>query len=471
MRDGLGHVLYVGKAKNLKKRVSSYFQGGRKRLVQQPKVLAMLDLIEDIETIEVKSEAEALVLEDRLIKEWKPKYNTLLTDDKRFLMVRVDYESEFPVFRLTRNRTDPHSRYYGPFVYGGPLRKTLQQMRLKYGVLLGKIRPKKIGENLFRLYEDVRAEIYGHPNELSSEDYRQRVDKACALLEGKAREWLSELKQEMQEASVRRDYEKATQLRDIIIDLEGTVQPRRKFKHDPRILKTATLKQTLSELKSILDLKKIPEHIECFDISHISGTFVVASMVHFTHGKPDRAKYRRYKIRSFVGNDDYRAMEEVIGRRYRRLHKEGIPFPDVVLIDGGQGQVSAALKAFLMLNLNPPLLVGLAKKAETLVFPDERLNLNLPPESLGLQLLQRLRDEAHRFANQFNADLRSKRIRESILDEFPGLGPKRKQLLLDHFKDLNRLKRASVKDLQAVSGIGPKFAQQLHDFFKSYINH
>ena len=428
MRDRLGHVLYIGKAKDLKKRVSNYFQAGRKRQLQQPKVLAMLDLIEDVEVIEVKSEAEALVLEDRLIKEWKPKYNTLLVDDKRFLLVRVDYGKEFPTFRLVRTRSDAQSHYYGPFVQGGTLRKTLQQMRLKFGILLGNVRPKEIGKGRFRLYEDARAEIYGHANELSAAQYHKRVERACAFLEGKAQEWLDDLKEQMQTASKAHEYEKAGQLRDLIAALERTVEPDRKFKHDPRILKPEVIKQALNELKAALALKKLPQQIECFDISHISGTFVVASMVHFSGGKPDRSKYRRYKIRSFIGNDDYRAMEEVVGRRYRRLHQEGKPFPDVVLIDGGQGQVNSALKAFLILDLEPPVLVGLAKKAETLVFPDKRPDLNLPEDSLALQLLQRLRDEAHRFSNTFNADLRSKRIRESILDECPGLAPSVKPL-------------------------------------------
>jgi excinuclease ABC subunit C len=207
-----------------------------------------------------------------------------------------------------------------------------------------------------------------------------------------------------------------------------------------------------------------PAHLECFDISHISGTFVVASMVRFTAGRPDRDHYRRFQIKGFIGNDDYRAMTEVVGRRYRRLYDEGRPFPDLVVIDGGRGQVAAALKAFLALALPPPPLIGLAKEHETIVFPDERAPLNLPLTHPGLQLLQRLRDEAHRFANTYNADLRSKKIRESILDDLPGLGAVRRAALLEHFGSIEKLRAASAAEIQDVAGFGPKLARELHQF-------
>ncbi|PWU05098.1 MAG: excinuclease ABC subunit C, partial [Verrucomicrobia bacterium] len=209
-----------------------------------------------------------------------------------------------------------------------------------------------------------------------------------------------------------------------------------------------------------------PQHIECFDISHISGTFVVASMVHFTNGLPDKAQYRRYKIRTFIGNDDYRAMQEVVSRRYMRLKGENSPLPNLIVIDGGKGQVNAAMTAFLANDLTPPVIIGLAKKRETIIFSDGRPELNLPLENPALHLLQRIRDEAHRFANAFNADLRSKKIRESILDDFTGLGPVRKDALLKHFKTIAHLKKASCEELQEVPGIGPKIAQELHDFLQ-----
>ena len=187
-------------------------------------------------------------------------------------------------------------------------------------------------------------------------------------------------------------------------------------------------------------------------------------MVRFADGKPDRDNYRRFRIKGFMGNDDFRAMQEVVGRRYGRLKGEGRAFPDLVVIDGGVGQVGAALKAFVALDIVPPPLVGLAKREETLIFPDGRPPLNLPLDHPGLRLLQRLRDEAHRFANTYNADLRSKRIRESLLDDFPGLGPVRRAALLAWFGGIERLKAASVADISEVAGFGPKLASELHAF-------
>jgi excinuclease ABC subunit C len=217
-------------------------------------------------------------------------------------------------------------------------------------------------------------------------------------------------------------------------------------------------------LGEALGLKTIPRTLECFDISHISGTFVVASMVHFNEGRPDKDRYRRFQIKSFIGNDDYRAMEEVVGRHYRRMRDEQKPLPDLIVIDGGRGQIGAALKAFAAIEVEPPPLIGLAKKHETIIFPDERAPLNLPLNSAALNLLQRLRDEAHRFANTYNADLRSKKIRESVLDDFPGLGAVRRTALLGHFGSIERLRAASEAQLAEVEGLGPRLAAELHAY-------
>jgi excinuclease ABC subunit C len=270
----------------------------------------------------------------------------------------------------------------------------------------------------------------------------------------------------MKVAATKHEFEKAAELRDIVFALEKTLKRTRKFSRAS--VPHSVSDEALHALKEALGLPSSPCHIECFDISHISGTFVVASLVHFTDGRPDKDNYRRFKIKSFVGNDDFRAMEEVVGRRYRRLADEGRAFPDLVVIDGGAGQVGAALKAFVALDLKPPPLIGLAKKRETIIFSDGRSPLNLPLAHSGLQLLQRLRDEAHRFANSFNADLRSKRIRESVLDDFPGLGAVRKRALLEHFGSMEKLRKASADDLQSVDGIGPKLSAELHDFLAAH---
>ncbi len=461
MKDRLGRILYVGKANSLRKRVASYFQASR-NFTQQPKIRALISLIDDFDFIEVKSEPEALLLEGRLIKQWRPRYNTDFVDDKRFLLVRVNLRETLPRFRLTRLRNDESSRYFGPFAHSGLLRKTLAQMRRQFGVLLADATPLALPDGRWQLYSDVRQEIYGHANELTTEDYRARVMAACTFLEGKSREWLETLRAEMASAAEKQNYEKAAELRDIVFALQKTLARTRRFTREPDFIVTDD--QTLSALRDALALPSPPSVMECFDISHISGTFVVASMVRFSHGKPDKAQYRRFQIKSFIGNDDYRAMEEVVGRRYRRLKEENKPMPDLVVIDGGRGQIASALKAFISLDLTPPALIGLAKKHETIIFPDERAPLNLPLTHPGLQLLQRLRDEAHRFANTYNADLRSQKIRESILDDFPGLGPSRKAALMEKFGDIDRLRSAAIAQIAETAGIGEKFAAQLHAF-------
>jgi excinuclease ABC subunit C len=462
MKDRLGRIIYVGKAKSLKKRVSSYFQRGR-RPTLPPKIRALIGLIADFDTLEVKSEPEALLLEGRLIKQWRPRYNTDFTDDKRFLLVRVDPAEELPRFRLTRFRKDDRSRYFGPFAHSGLLRKTLAQMRRRFGILLGDATPRRQADGLWQLYDDVRQELYGFPNCVSADDYRRRVEEAAAFLEGKSQEWLEAMRGEMAAAAAAREFEKAAELRDIIFALKSTLAKTRRFERgDPTAV---TGDETASRLLGeALGLPAAPRTLECFDISHISGTFVVASLVRFTDGRPDKDHYRRFQIKSFVGNDDFRAMEEVVARRYRRLRDEGRPFPDLVVIDGGAGQVGAALKAFLALELAPPPLIGLAKKRETIVFTDGRPPLNLPLAHPGLRLVQRLRDEAHRFANTYNADLRSRKIRESVLEDLPGIGAGRRLALLNHFGDIGRLRAADAAEIRAVPGFGAKLAAEVHAF-------
>jgi excinuclease ABC subunit C len=462
MKDRLGRIIYVGKAKALKKRVSSYFTPSRAQTLH-PKIRALIEMIADFEVIEVKSEPEALLLEGKLIKQWKPKYNTDFTDDKRFLLVRVDLAPELPRFALTRFKKDDRSRYFGPFAHSGLLRKTLAQMRRQFGVLLGDASPKRLPDGRWQLYDDVRQELYGFANETTAADYRLRVADACEFLDGKSREWLESLRAEMLDAAGKKEFEKAAELRDVVFALEKTLARTRTFERfDPT--HPAADEEAMRLLGEALGMSKIPRTMECFDISHISGTFVVASMVHFYEGRPDKDLYRRFQIKSFIGNDDFRAMEEVVGRHYRRLRDEQKPMPDLIVIDGGRGQIGAALKAFAAIEVDPPTLIGLAKKHETIIFPDERAPLNLPLSHPALNLLQRLRDEAHRFANTYNADLRSKKIRESVLDDFPGLGTVRRAALLEHFGTIERLRSATEEQLAAVEGFGPRMAADLHAY-------
>jgi excinuclease ABC subunit C len=420
-------------------------------------------MIADFDAIEVKSEPEALLLEGKLIKQWKPRYNTDFTDDKRFLLVRVDPREELPRFRLVRLRKDDRSRYFRAVCPQRPLRKTLAQMRRQFGILLGDATPEALPDGSWQLYDDVRAEIYGFPNSVSRRSTGSAWSKACAFLEGKSREWLEGLRAEM--APPRR---------------AGSLKrrPRCATSSTPwrRPSKSPALRADRSDGASVRAVRRSNRFgrpwgclwprrsIECFDISHISGTFVVASMVRFADGRPDR--------------DQLPAFQDQELRRQRRLQgdggggraqvwqapRRGQAFPDLVVIDGGAGQVGAALKAFVGLGMERPPVVGLAKKEETIVFPDGRPPLNIPLDHPGLRLLQRLRDEAHRFANTYNADLRSKKIRESLLDDFPGLGPSRRVALFEWFGGIDRLRAATADEIAEVPGFGPKLSSELHAF-------
>ena len=461
MKDPAGLVVYVGKAKDLKKRLASYFIP-RQRMT--PKVAAMMDTVADLEWHEVRSETEALLLEGKLIKRWRPRWNILFRDDKQFPQIRVDLADPIPRFRIVRARNSDSARYFGPFPHQQAVRRTINEMRKKFGILLVDANPAPLPDGRWRLYGDVRSQIQKFPNEVTGEEYGERVTAACAFLEGKAGEWAEQTETDMRAAAAARDYEKAAELRDLLDALRRTTEKSRRFlRENP--LPRRDESGALDALAAALGLARPPTTAECFDISHISGTLAVASMVRFVDGQADKTGYRRFKIKSFEGNDDFRSMEEVVGRRYSRLAEEGRAFPELVIIDGGLGQVGAALSAFRKAGLTPPPLIGLAKREETIVFPEGR-ELKLPRHDVGLALLMRIRDEAHRFANDFNADLRSRKLKESLLDEMPGLGPKRKEALLAHFGSIQKLRQATVEELAQVAGVSDKLAAEIAKFLE-----
>jgi excinuclease ABC subunit C len=462
MKDAAGLVVYVGKAKDLKKRLASYFVP-RQRMT--PKVAAMMDTVADMEWHEVRSETEALLLEGKLIKRWRPRWNILFRDDKQFPQVRVDLADPLPRFRIVRARTTDACRYFGPFPHQQAVRRTLNEMRKKFGILLADSNPVAQPDGTWKLYDDARSEIQKHANVVTTEEYAARVTEACAFLEGKVETWAEQVEADMRKAAAERDYEKAASLRDLLDALKRTTEKSRRFLRENPLPRRDEA-GALASLAAALGLERPPATAECFDISHISGTLAVASMVRFVDGQADKSGYRRFKIKSFEGNDDFRSMQEVVGRRYTRLHEEHRVFPELVIIDGGLGQVGAALAAFKEHDLAPPPLIGLAKREETIVFPDGR-ELKLPRHDAGLALLMRIRDEAHRFANDFNAELRSRKLRESLLDEMPGLGPKRKDALLAHFGSIQKLRKATVEEIAEVAGLSDKLAGEVKAYLEA----
>ncbi len=465
MKDAMGQVIYIGKAVNLKSRVSHYFRRNSKLKAYNAKIASLVDLIADFEYINTKSEAEAIILESKLIKKWKPRYNTLEKDNKNFLLLRVETFSALPRFTFSRNRKEDNSLYFGPYLGTSAIRSALNEVKKNFGILLSDAHPKKLPNGKWQLYDDARSEISKFPNEITELEYAQRVEKALAYLKGKDEHALTDAREKMQKASAELEFEKAAKYRDLINAICETSKANARGKVTADITRTSKEIATIAmkELCNILKIKSAST-IECFDISHISGSFCVASMVRFENGEPRKTKYRTFKIKSFEGNDDYRSMKEVVSRRYLRLCKiENKPLPDIVLIDGGKGQIFYAMKAFDEAQIPQPFIIGLAEKEETIILEDFS-ELKLPRSNEGLKLLQRVRDEAHRFANSFSANLRSKKIRESILDDFKNFGEARKKALIKHFGSIAKIKRATIKQLQQVEGIGFETACALRDF-------
>ncbi len=466
MRDRFGTVIYVGKARVLRKRVSQYFHPAR-RHGWDLKLAALIEAIEDFDVHLVKSEPEALLLEGKLIKEFKPRYNVSFRDDKNFLLIKVNLNDPIPRFALTRVRQQDGAKYFGPFASSGACRRTITMLRKKFN--LRGCRPLQPTER------DYKHCLYGHLQHCSApcvakvtfDDYRRQVAEACDYLEGQTGEWEKELEAQMRKASEARDFEKAARYRDMISDLRETTRKSRKFTRMPvKLPGSIDSGRDLAALAQALGLATPPARIEGFDISNISGTFMVASMVSFLDGKPDRAHYRRFRIKSVVAQDDFACMAETVRRRYSRLQREARPMPDLILIDGGKGQLGMACRELAKLGLEGVPVIGLAKEFEEIYRPGESAPLRLGLDSGALKLLQRVRDESHRFANTYNAELRLKKISESILDELPGIGGSRKAALLKKFGSVQRLRKASLEDIQQVPGFGKKSAAALKEFLE-----
>jgi excinuclease ABC subunit C len=512
MRDRFNRVIYVGKARDLRKRVSSYFLPSK--IAQADlKTRAMLDAVWDFETHTVRSDAESLLLEGKLIKEYRPRYNVSFRDDKRFLLVKIDTSEEWPRFRLARFKKDDGARYFGPYAHSGALRQTLNFMRKKFGVLtFGRGSPTE---------RELKSATYQVPtrlSDISAEQYRERVAQACDFLEGHSREMIAALEEEMRKAAEKMNFEKAAELRNMIEDLRSTTKPMRRFTRGslPSAIDPMADVQALAD---VLQLPHAPRVMECFDISNISTTHVVASMVSFRDGVPDKDNYRRYRVRTVEGQDDFASMAEVVRRRYSRILLEAreanpdaaefsqenpadalercrattsvvgpadgkrsayptippireaqsyVRLPDLIIVDGGKGQLSAACRELQRLGLHDLPIIGLAKEHEEIFRPGRALPLQLPMDSGALRLLQRIRDEAHRFANAYHQLLMKKRIGESILDDCPGVSQNRKNLLLRKFGSVNRLRNASVEEIASTEGIGRKLAEDVHRFLQRH---
>ena len=496
MRDRFHRVIYVGKARNLRKRLSQYFTPSR-QMRADLKTRALLESVWDFEWHTVNSDPESVLLEGRLIKEFRPRYNVSFRDDKRFLLVKCELRDEWPRFRLTRMKGEEGARYFGPFAHAGALRQTLAFMRKKFGVLtFGRGSPTE---------RELKSSTYQVPMKLAEttvEQYRERVERACEFLEGRSKESLADLEREMHAAAAKLDFERAAELRNMLDDLRKTTKPMARYTRDQRhrlgVTSTIDPEVDLAALADALQLGAPPRRMECFDISNISTTHIVASMVCFLEGRPANALYRRFRIKTVEGQDDFASMGEVVRRRYSRVlreiadlttagaesvidyshsqetnaeianrltNKESIRnLPNLVIVDGGKGQLGAACRELQRLGLHDVPIIGLAKEFEEVYRPGRPQPLRLPEDSGALKLLQRIRDEAHRFANSYHQLLMKRRIAESLLDDCPGISQHRKAILLQRFGSVARLKRASIEQIAATEGIGRKLAEQVAAF-------
>jgi excinuclease ABC subunit C len=459
MRDRQGRIIYVGKAASLRKRVQSYFREATLRHAD-PKLRGLIKSVYDLEFIVLHNEAEALLTEGRLIKEYKPRYNVDFRDDKRFLLLRAESNQPFPSFKLCRIRRQDQAFYFGPYASSAAARATLDFIEKKFG--LRKCTPQIPNQETYRhcINDIVRYCSAPCMGKVTESEYRARFEEVCAFLSGERPQYLKEVRERMEEAAASRDFERAAALRDTYFLLMATVKQRARVASTPEMKKEEGL-AGVAELQRLLNLERPPRLIEGYDIANISGTFSVASMVSAVDGIPQKNRYRRFRIKTVEGIDDPAMMAEVVRRRYSRLAAEGGGWPDLLLVDGGITQLRAARAELGKLGLGHIPVAGLAKRFEEIYWQEEGAPLSLPGNSEALKVLQRLRDEAHRFAQAYHLQLRNKRIKESVLDEIPGIGPNKKRELLRHFGSVRRMARATEEEIAAVPGIGYELAREI----------
>lgn len=416
MKDHKGVVVYVGKASRLPDRVSSYFVPSADL---GPKKAPMLDVVHDFDVLVCEGEWEALLAENRLIKDIKPKFNVRLTDDKTYPYLAVTQREDYPRVLITRQPADPAlkgAKIYGPFTNVGALREAIELLQrvfkfrtCKLDIVAGE--PKNLYFRPCLLYNIGRCTA-PCASKIEPEAYRADVDRFTRFLESKRSVMLREMQQEMEAASRELNFEKAAVLRDQIRAIERLDQRARggtKEGWQPETEITYVDPQKgLAALQKVLGVEQPIRCIEGIDIAHLQGDETVGSKVTFIDGRPLKDEYRRYRIRS-ASNDDYTSIREVVSRRYREAGSGQELYPDVILIDGGLGQLHAALEAFEQLDVKPPMVISLAKKEELVYVQDRAQPLRLPRTNAGLRLLQAIRDEAHRFAQHYHHVLRRKR--------------------------------------------------------------
>ena len=392
-KDSNGQIIYIGKAVSIRRRVESYFRSNLKSL----KTDLLVGHIHDIEIIPTFSEAEALLLEASLIKRHQPKYNIELKDGKTYPYIQIT-KDEFPLVSVVRlnTRKNKHIKadFYGPYVNPSLIREALIIIRKIFHFRSCETLPNKP-------CLDFHIGLCDAPcvQNISKQEYLRNIRHVRLILEGKKDDLYKDLQEQMETTARNKDFEAAAKIRDQIRAIGALYSGTR----DINYFKEA------EQLQRAFGLEQVPKRIECFDVSNIMGNQAVGSMVSFLNGKPDKSNYRRFKIKTVAGIDDFQMIAEIVSRRYSRLKREGLAYPDLIMIDGGKGQLAAALAELKKLDISINI-ISLAKREEEVFMPGRRNSIVLSKDSLGLQLLQRIRDEAHRFAISYHRLLRSKKV-------------------------------------------------------------
>lgn len=446
--DEKGGILYVGKASRLRRRVASYFQKGR---AHDSRLELLVSETRDIRTIPASSEAEALIYEAGLIKSHRPRFNIELKDDKSYPFLKVTTTEEYPRVYITRKKVNDGSLYYGPYVDVKLLKEAVSFMKKVFPLRTC----KKLGKKLCLEYH-IKQCPGPCEGRVSPDEYNRTVGQLTAFLEGRKDDLIGSLRDDMKSFSNGKEYEKAMAAKRRIEALTA-VQKLHDWSGHP-------IWGELDELKEALGLPGVPGTIECFDISNTGGKEAVGSMVSFREGRPSKDDYRRFRIREVKRIDDYSMMREVVRRRYSRLLEEGKELPDLVLIDGGKGHLDVAKEELVGLGIGRVRVASIAKEFNHLYTETRREPIRLSPGSRLMLLIQRIRDEAHRFAISYHRKLRDKKTFESGLRDIKGVGPVKEKKILEKFGRLESVKKALVEELEQ-AGIGRGTAEAVYKWF------
>ncbi len=475
-KDLKGEIIYVGKAALLRNRVRQYFQKVRG---QDPKTEALVAEIADTDWVEVETELDALFLEAEMVRRYMPRYNILLRDDKSMVYIRIDYDSDYPTVTTTRRPLDDGARYFGPYLSTVSVRQALKLLRRIFPFASRKIPGQKRATLHYHLGLDPGLE----EGKTSLQDYRSNLRKLMRYLEGGRAKLLRDTEKEMKAYARAKDFEKAAQARNQLFAMRNLTK---QVVFSDKEFQDISKDHALNELVDLLRLSHFPRRIEGYDISHMQGTDVVASMVVFTNGVSNKTEYRKFKTKK-NHNDDFYNMHETIKRRLSEKNRRSWGVPDLVLIDGGKGQLEAAIRAREEIGQNSIVFVGLAKREEQLVIHKEKSGLmldtgvlhrlggfmsesqdfilvNLPHNTNLVKFLQRIRDESHRFAVSYHSILKSKRQTASLLDDIPSIGPATRKKLLKTFGSIRGVVQATDEQLTEV--VGPKKTTILRQYIQ-----